>query len=332
MPPSEEIILYHYTFSPYAKRVVWYLSLRQIPYTQCLQPPILPRPSLIALGTSYRRIPILSIGKDIYNDTRLILSKLTELYPASAQHPALSMGAFGQGMEKLLEFWTVNGLFSRAAALIPKEMPLLRDERFRRDREDFTGRSWEPEAVERGRAEALVEIRSAFELLETTFLADGREWIAGGEKPGMADIEAVWPFHWLNGLEGALPPPLISATQYPKVFAWISRFDASTRAAAKQLGKPKTIKGEEAISITQTGGFAEEVLIVDELDPSGLKRGEWVEVWPTDSGSRHRDQGHLVGLSGKEIVVATEGGKVEGVRIHTPRQGFRVRRLDGGKL
>ncbi|KAH7350796.1 hypothetical protein BKA65DRAFT_499005 [Rhexocercosporidium sp. MPI-PUGE-AT-0058] len=332
MPPSEEIILYHYTFSPYAKRVVWYLNLRNIPYTQCLQPPILPRPTVSSIGTSYRRIPILSIGKDIYNDTRLILSKLTHLYPPSPSHPSLTTTSFNAGFEKLLEFWSVNGLFARAAALIPKEMPLLRDEKFRRDREDFTGTSWEPEAVERGRSEALVEIRNAFELLETTVLADGREWIAGGEGPGMADIEAVWPFHWLTTLKGALPPSLISSTQYPKVFAWISRFDTATRAAAKKAGKAKTIKGEEAVGIMQKAGFAEGELGVEEGDPSGLKKGEWVEVWPTDSGSRHRDRGRLVGLSAKEIVVETEEGEVKGVRVHAPRHGFRVRRVEGGKL
>ncbi|KAL2071652.1 hypothetical protein VTL71DRAFT_12887 [Oculimacula yallundae] len=332
MPPSEEIILYHYTFSPYAKRVVWYLNLRRIPYTQCLQPPILPRPSLKALGTSYRRIPILSIGKDIYNDTRLILQKLNEFYPSSERYPGISSEGLGGGVEKLLEFWTVNGLFARAAALIPKDLPLSKDEKFRKDREDFSGRKWDAEAAERNRTEALVEIRNAFELMETTILADGRDWLAGGEKPGMADIEAVWPFHWLTTLPGALPPPLVSPTQYPKVFAWISRFDASTRSAAKSLGKPKTIKGDEAISITQKAGFAEEEeLRVDELDPSGLKRGEWVEVWPTDSGSKHKDCGRLVGLSAREVVVETEGG-VRGVRVHAPRGGFRVRRVEGGKL
>ena len=79
-------------------------------------------------------------------------------------------------------------------------------------------------------------------------------------------------------------------------------------------------------------GFAEESIGVDESDPSGLKAVEWVEVWPTDSGSRHRDQGKLVGLSGREIVVETGDGEVDGVRVHAPRHGFRVRRVDKGKL
>ncbi|PVH85275.1 glutathione s-transferase-related protein-like protein [Cadophora sp. DSE1049] len=342
MPPSEEIILYHYTYSPYARRVVWYLNLRNIPYTQCLQPPILPRPTTKAIGTSYRRIPILSIGKDIYLDTRLIFLKLNTLYPPSPSHPSLSSSSspFNSGIEKLLGFWTVHGLFASAASLIPSDTPLMRDERFRRDREDYMGvkGAYEEGVRERGWGEAVLEVRNAFELLEGTVLADGREWIFGnegegeGEGPGMGDIEAIWPFHWLTTLKGALPPDLISPTHFPKVFAWISRFDAATRSAAKAAGKPKTIKGDEAVAIMRKAGFVEESTEVDESDPSGLKAGEWVEVWPTDSGSRHRDRGRLVGLSAREVVVETGGGEVAGVRVHAPRHGFRVRRVDGGKL
>jgi len=210
----------------------------------------------------------------------------------------------------------------------------LKDERFKSDREDYMGvkGAYEAGVRERGRLEALVEMRNAFELLEKTLFADGREWALGGDKPGMADIEAIWPFHWLTTLKGALPPNLISATQFPKAFAWISRFDATARAAAKTARKPKTVKGDEALGIMRKGGFAEENIDVDESDPSGLKAGEWVEVWPTDSGSRHRDQGSLVGLSGREIVVETGDGEVEGVRVHAPRHGFRVRRVDKGML
>jgi len=41
------------------------------------------------------------------------------------------------------------------------------------------------------RPEALVEMRSSFELLETTLLADGREWILKTEGPSLADIEGT---------------------------------------------------------------------------------------------------------------------------------------------
>ena len=79
-------------------------------------------------------------------------------------------------------------MFSKAAALIPADMPLMKDERFTKDREDYTGRSWSKENIERGRPEALVEIKQAFEFLESAVLGDGRKWVCG-EELTVADIE-----------------------------------------------------------------------------------------------------------------------------------------------
>jgi hypothetical protein len=31
------IVLYHYHYSPYARRISWYLALRGIPYSQCVR-------------------------------------------------------------------------------------------------------------------------------------------------------------------------------------------------------------------------------------------------------------------------------------------------------
>ena len=77
--------------------------------------------------------------------------------------------------------------------------------------------------------------------------------------------------------------------------------------------------------------FAEE-LWVDGDDPLGLTEGQDVEVWPTDTGFRHKDRGRLVGLTGNEVVIEVQskvGGKV--VRIHVPRGGFKVQAVqDGG--
>ena len=34
--PNNGIVLYHYSFSPVARRVLWYLSLRGIDYAECV--------------------------------------------------------------------------------------------------------------------------------------------------------------------------------------------------------------------------------------------------------------------------------------------------------
>ncbi|TGO20657.1 hypothetical protein BPAE_0277g00080 [Botrytis paeoniae] len=324
---TPEIIIFHYRFSPFAKRITWYLTLRGIPYSECLQAPTMPRPDIQALGTQYRRIPIVSIGRDIYHDTRLILRKLEELFP---DYPKISGASTEQrGIEKLLEIWTVDGLFLRAAQLLPLDLPLLGDKKFTSDREDYTGKSWERGNLEKGRPEAMAAFKGAFEILENGFLGDGRVWILGSEGPLLADIEAVWPFHWLTNLPGALPTHYISAQQFPKTFAWISRFDQATRLAAKNLSKPKVLSGVEVLEKVSASDFVEKDECVDSLDPTGLQKGQEVEVWPIDTGMSRRDRGFLVGLSTKEIVIESQTKEGVKVKIHTPRHGFRIRGVGG---
>ena len=131
----------------------------------------------------------MSIGRDIYCDTRLILEKLEARYPDGA------LGASQpdqKAIEKLLERWCIDGgVFVRAAQLIPPEMPLLNDPKFVKDREDYTGRSWEQSAVTAMRPEALAQIRNEFDFLEKGLLADGRKWILKTTKPSLADIEGL---------------------------------------------------------------------------------------------------------------------------------------------
>lgn len=152
-----------------------------------IQPPILPREDLNALGVAYRRIPVMSIGRDVYCDTRLILSKLEERFPEGA------LGARQpehKAVQELLAKWTIDGgVFNRAAELIPTDMPLINDPKFTKDRDDFSGRSWAIDDVANRRPEALADMREMFAFLEGTLLADGREWILKTEKPSMADIE-----------------------------------------------------------------------------------------------------------------------------------------------
>ena len=305
------------------------------------QPPTLPRPDVKALGISYRRIPLMSIGRDVYLDSRLILHKLEKKFPDGA------LGATEpeqKGLEKLLEKWTIEaGVFNRAAQLIPTDMPLLRDPKFARDREDFSGRSWDSKDMAKMRPEAVAHVREAFALMETTLLADGREWILKTDKPSLADIEgeicmaslqsrrplmqspAIWVFDWLHGLKGALPREIIGERQYPKTFAWVDRFRIVVAAAGASAPKPATLKGDDALQRITSAEFSEPEGQVDGNDPSGLQKGQQVEIWPIDSGFRHHDVGTLVAMDETEIVLSTQsssGGQE--IRIHCPRTNFRI--------
>jgi len=141
---------------------------------------------------------------------------------------------------------------------------------------------------------------------------------------------AVWPFHWLDGLKGALPPSLISAKQYPKVFAWINRFTKAVSSAKASAQKPTTLKGPEAMKFIVQAPFAEAEGNVDE-DPLGLQKGQDVEIWPLDSGAGHHDRGKLVALNAEEVVIATyTDAEAKEVRVHYPRRNFRIQALPVG--
>ncbi|MCJ1372103.1 hypothetical protein MMC20_003324 [Loxospora ochrophaea] len=326
MSIPSDIILYHYPFSPYARRITWYLALRRIPYAQCLQPPTLPRPDINALGISYRRIPVCSIGPDIYCDTRIILSALESHFPNS---PLAASSPEHKAIEALLSRWAIDGgVFARAAQLIPPEMPLLKDSKFTKDREQYTGRSWSADNVKKMRPEALAHIRLEFDFLEKGLLADGREWILGTENPMLADVEAIWPFHWLTTLPSALPPSLISPTTHPHVFAWITRFSACIKSASSTLSKPTSLTGSAAAQHILSLPPSAFDTSVDANDPLQLTQGQDVEIWPIDSGFSHKDRGKLVGLSLRECVISVksqDSGKE--VLVHFPRTNFRIRAL-----
>ncbi|KAL7823207.1 hypothetical protein V8C26DRAFT_385711 [Trichoderma gracile] len=332
---APEIVLYHYGISPFARRIVWYLALRGVPYNQCLQPGMLPRPDVARLGISYRRIPILSIGRDIYLDTRLQIPKLEAMYP---ELPRLgSSTPEEKGIERLLSAFIIDsGIFQHAVKLLPTDLPFLKDPRYFKDRGDFMGAELSVEGMKKVRPEALAEIAAAFELMETTFLADGRDWILKTERPGLADIEAVWVFHWLSGIPGALPKEEFSAEKFPRVYSWIKRFQEAVSSAKKRAEKPKTLNGEEAARLIEGSSWHEDDEgSVDGHDPvvvaEGLERGGLVTISPTDTGRGHKDVGKLVRLDKDEVVIEVETAKGESVRVHAPRHGYKVRRFDGDK-
>lgn len=216
--------------------------------------------------------------------------------------------------------------------LIPADLPLLRDPKFQKDRAEFTGERLSREDAAALRPEAVNEIRQVVDLLETTLLADGRDWVLKTDGPTLADIEAVWPLHWLSSMPGALPADQVSAALFPRVYGWIERFQNAVTAARAGQPKPRIVSGEEAEKIITKSPFNEQEGQVDAADGlvafHGLAKGKRVALWPTDTGMNHKDVGRLVSLTAAEVVVEpdSEGGKV---RLHAPRHGFRVRPAEG---
>ncbi|KAK0663188.1 hypothetical protein DIS24_g1244 [Lasiodiplodia hormozganensis] len=353
-PPP--ITLFCYPGSPYSRRISWYLDLRRIPYATSIQPPILPRPLLQdGLRLRYRRIPVLAVGGSVLCDTRLILAKLDRLFPPSEQHPALlPPSPTAGGLAKMLEHWTTasaDGLFVLVVGLIPPSSPMLSDPAFLRDREELLGGGLRLDGadVAAKRPACRAAIEAAMGVVESTFLADGREWLldreqtaAMGGGPSLADLQGVWVFDWLlcdpflKGALGSEEEVRGVEERFPRTVAWVRRWRAWLREKgawdAEREGPRGAIGDEEVLERVFGSAFVEdgEEVVWDEQSARvvGLEKGLVVEVFPTDYGSAHKDQGRLVGLGIDEVVIdvdVEERGKA--VRLHFPRTGFCVRKV-----
>jgi glutathione S-transferase len=326
MAPTEKPVLFHYPPSIYSHRVLWYLWLRGIEYDECIQPPVMPRPDLASIDVGYRKIPILSIGKDVYCDSRLIISKLEDRYPHSSLTPSTPAEA---GIRKLFENYSVDGgVFANVVRLMPywTEVGLLQNKAFLDDRQKLSG-GWRmtKESMEAGRPDGMQHIRQVFDLFETTFLADGRDWIMGTKEPSVADIDAVWPFEWMiidRYMKECLPEQNINDEIYPKVYAWVRRFMGIVEEKKKTCAEPTTLDGASMKSRTLNATSDTDDIGFINDDPLDFKQGDDVQVFPSDYGQIGVSTGTLIGLTTNEVVIKN----TQGLHLHFPRWNFSIRK------
>ncbi|KAI5362296.1 Putative glutathione S-transferase, Thioredoxin-like superfamily [Septoria linicola] len=325
-----DIVLFHYRASPYGRRVTAYLALRNIQYAECLQPPILPRPDMEALGVKYRRSPVMAIGRSIYVDTRITISKLEELFPASSEHPGLSTPETA-GLAALLQKFAVDGsVFKKVVTQIPQNLPMLKDPKFQKDRAEFrdADQKRNPHLV---KPEGTVHLRQCFDIVEA-LLVDDRKWIGNTEELSLADLEGAWAIDWFLG--DLMPDQAyFSEKQYPKVHAWRTRYRDAVQAATKRAQKPLRLQGDQAVEAVTSSAFLDRNLEVDAQDPLKLTKGDSVKVFPLDGGGSHQDQGRLVKLTKDEVAVAVQARSGAEIHVHAPRWAFRIEGTrDGARL
>ncbi|GIZ44822.1 hypothetical protein CKM354_000800900 [Cercospora kikuchii] len=327
-----EIVLFHYRASPYGRRMTSYLALRNIPYAECLQPPILPRPDMEALGVKYRRSPVMAIGREVYVDTRIMIAKLEELFPASAEHPGLSMPET-TGLAGLLQKLMVDvSVFSKVVSQVPQDLPMLKDPKFAKDRAEFrtADQKRNPQLI---KPEGTVHLRQCFDMVEA-LLADGRTWVGNTANLSLADLEGGWALEWFLG--DLMPDQAyFSEKQYPKVHAWIRRYRDAVRAATKHAQKPLRLQGAQAVDAVTSAAFHDRQLVVDANDPLRLTKGDHVKVFPMDGGGlpQHQDEGRLVKLTRDEVAIAIQAKSGAELHVHAPRWAFRVEAIrEGARL
>lgn len=135
---------------------------------------------------------------------------------------------------------------------------------------------------------------------------------------------------WMLSLPNAMPESFFSAERYPRTRAWLSRYENAINRAKQFATQPTELEGPAAIEKTlksplNTSADTAGAKLTVVKDPSGLKQGQEIEMYPIDTGSTRRDRGRLVHLTSDEVAVSAKSEKGDtDVRIHYPRWNFSI--------
>ncbi|KAK2464914.1 hypothetical protein APHAL10511_002990 [Amanita phalloides] len=318
------VILYGYAPSPFTSKIENTLLLKGISYYKVKVPPVLPRTAISdLLGITYRRLPILAIGRDVYCDSSLITVALERQFPPSKRYgtifPKPKHGGHTQtGLVKTLTQQVENTIIPLTVSLLPWDEF---SESFIQDRASYYGSPVDTKSIIASRQEDLNTISSYLHLIEEQ-LADGREWLYYTEQAGLADISFSSIFSWAEGL--AAFGGLITAQRFPNVTAWLKRFRALVDHISHRQVAPGELTGYQAAVMITTSSYQPlDTIGFDSNDASriSVKRDDIVSIVPTDTGGLHPTTGKLVALSKTESVIEVTGYK--GVlRCHFPRLNF----------
>ena len=198
-----DIILHHYSVSPFAEKVRIGLGLKQAAWKSVDIPNVMPKPDLMPLTGGYRKTPVMQVGADIYCDTQLIMLELERRLPSP---PFLPKGREAEA--RAVTMWIDRSIFSPAVGVVMSQVADRFGEAFKKDRSEFSGRSFDPERM---RA-ALPMVRDqtyALLSLAESMLADGRKFLLGAE-PSLADCalyNPVWFIQQQLGRHGRAARP-----------------------------------------------------------------------------------------------------------------------------
>ena len=134
-----DIILHHYAASPFAEKVRIGLGLKQAAWKSVDIPNVMPKPDLMPLTGGYRKTPVMQIGADIYCDTQLIMLELDKRLPTPSLLPKGR-----EGEARAITMWVDRNIFSPAVGVVMSEVADRFGEAFKKDRSEFSGRSFDP--------------------------------------------------------------------------------------------------------------------------------------------------------------------------------------------
>jgi len=297
---TQDLILHHYETSPFSEKIRVMLGIKGAAWRSVLIPSIMPKPDLTPLTGGYRRTPVMQIGADIYLDTQIMLAEIERRWPS----PRTISGA-----DWAVNLWADRLMFQAAVPMIFGELGAQVPEAFIKDREQLSGRPFDPAAMAAAAPYMATQFRGHAAFIEDGLA--GRPWLAG-DAPGLADA-AAWMNIWFAGRNVPATTARLLAG-LPRVLDW----DARMRALGH--GRREELEGAEALAIARAAepGPAP---AHDPQDPSGLAPGAAVIVMADDYG-RDPVRGVLVAATPRSITIAREDPTVGRVHVHTPRVGY----------
>jgi len=333
---SLPVVLYRYDASPFSHKIDNALLLKKIPHENVNVSSILPRPEITDyLGVTYRRIPILAIGNDVYCDTSIIVNALERRFPATDGYGTLfpprkhGKNADTGLIKAFAKFYSDNTLFPPATNLIPwAKLPPA----FLEDRSALRGAPIDLNALS-ANAGISQSVLSTHLLLVEEQLSDSREWLFDSELPSLSDISVHFVLAWAKSFDRK--GNLFDIKRIPKTFQWIERLDQFLNKLKVAQTPPSKLDGLVAAQkIMSSSHESYSVVGFDSIEATrlGLKEGQMVQVTAEDNGCNYHTVGKLVALNREEVVLEVQGSKGL-IRCHFPRLGFSIKTQSvGSKL
>ncbi|OAP64230.1 hypothetical protein AYL99_00202 [Fonsecaea erecta] len=362
------VVLFGYDSSPFTTKVKLALRLKQIPYTHIVVPSMMPRPILKDnFNVTYRKIPVLCIGREIYIDTSLILEVLESRFPSTEGYGTLypsSSASFRPLARGFASYWIDRPFFRVTTGLIPASVWRTH---FGVDRANLIGHKLDAAKLERKVPLNLSGMDLHLSLLEPLFSGgQAQPWILGADGPSVADLALWYQLDWgekisrgegIGNLTGGGTQDgdgeglgaVFNKDRYPGVFTWFGRFKAyvdrlpivETKIEKDELQRVARVMQQ----LKQTPLLRETPLLPTPAGPqydldrrNGLAAGTQVAIAPDDTGRDSPTVGTLVALTPEEVVITPlkssdgTGPAVGDVRIHFPRIGFVIRPVVQSKL
>lgn len=307
--PPDSLFLTCLAFTTKVRQV---LKLKQISYTYLAVPTMMPRPILRDnFHLTYRKVPVLAIGREVYCDTSLIGEALEYFFPTSEGYRSIyPVTGDGRNYRPLIRgfasYWTDRTLFRVTSGLMPGG---IWRSSFGRDRAQLIGHRLDPDKLDKKIPENLSNLDRQLSMLEPLFAGTEGPWVFSTTTPSLADIsvyhqllwgEQIASGHYVSSLtmgdaqdsEEEGMAPIFNAHRYPGIYAWFHRMRRYLEElpsnevdmthdigiVLEQMKKAPTL-GKRSLLLPTPQASLEEL-----NDKTGIREGALVSVTPDDTG------------------------------------------------